>query len=500
MEFNEKMIFLMKITNTSNKMLSSAINVDPSMISLIRTGRRKKPRNQDHIMAMAEYFATRTTALYQREAIATAVGRYNIRYQTDLQLKDVLFQWMIGREEDTPSSLDQLLLEFNQPLPKQSYKQVITSQTPEIQPTLFYGNEGKFEAIRQTFEYLLSLEKPGVIYHMTDESALWYLNEPDLWLKIRSWKQELASRGFTFCQILPPATSTQFYETLIHWLPLYAAGKVETYYYPRLRDKLYRKTLLLMENEIVMCCDSIATEYETAVTVISRNPRFINAQLRMFKDVTHQCQQTMIAHSTQEAIRDCFSRYALLDADFIQSNPSLPLFLMPENLYAQISELPYTEYYIPSKNVGHYAQSVKNALLHHHGIDICPLASVSAVVEGKVTYHIPGSTDSYTYTPADYRAHLLSIADFMEECPDYDFIPVSSLTDSGEVMLIKKHRQALLIRQADPVSVFEISQTELIEPFYEYLMNKADKVLQSSLSRRTLINRLRNLAEELSAY
>ena len=41
MQFSDKLDFLMRITNTTNKELSQAISVDRSLISLLRTGKRK---------------------------------------------------------------------------------------------------------------------------------------------------------------------------------------------------------------------------------------------------------------------------------------------------------------------------------------------------------------------------------------------------------------------------------------------------------------------------
>ena len=42
--FSEKLSFLMHLSNVSNKTLAAELNVDPSMISLMRTGKRKLPR------------------------------------------------------------------------------------------------------------------------------------------------------------------------------------------------------------------------------------------------------------------------------------------------------------------------------------------------------------------------------------------------------------------------------------------------------------------------
>ncbi len=47
MEFHDKLIFLMNITQTSNKELAHPLSVDPSLISLFRSGKRNPPRNAD---------------------------------------------------------------------------------------------------------------------------------------------------------------------------------------------------------------------------------------------------------------------------------------------------------------------------------------------------------------------------------------------------------------------------------------------------------------------
>ena len=53
MEFKDKLNFLMKITQVSNKEISKAIAVDPSLVSLLRSGKRKPPQNNIHIINMA---------------------------------------------------------------------------------------------------------------------------------------------------------------------------------------------------------------------------------------------------------------------------------------------------------------------------------------------------------------------------------------------------------------------------------------------------------------
>lgn len=78
-EFSDKLVFLMKITQTSNKELAAGISVDPSLISLLRTGKRKQPQNTSHIKNMAAFFSARCTADFQRNALSEMTGQSAIR-------------------------------------------------------------------------------------------------------------------------------------------------------------------------------------------------------------------------------------------------------------------------------------------------------------------------------------------------------------------------------------------------------------------------------------
>ena len=55
MQFYEKLIFLLNLTQVTNRMLAQELQVDPSLISRFRTGRRRLPRNREHIKAMSAY-------------------------------------------------------------------------------------------------------------------------------------------------------------------------------------------------------------------------------------------------------------------------------------------------------------------------------------------------------------------------------------------------------------------------------------------------------------
>ena len=78
MQFNDKLIFLMNITQTTNKELANNISVDPSLISLLRSGKRKQPQKINHIKNMAHFFSKKCNADYQRNALAEMLSQSSI--------------------------------------------------------------------------------------------------------------------------------------------------------------------------------------------------------------------------------------------------------------------------------------------------------------------------------------------------------------------------------------------------------------------------------------
>lgn len=93
MQFSNKLNFLMNITNTSNKELAEGISVDRSLISLLRSGKRKTPRNHDHIRHMASFFARRCSADFQFHALAEMLEKPELRKNTSTEsLVEQLYQ------------------------------------------------------------------------------------------------------------------------------------------------------------------------------------------------------------------------------------------------------------------------------------------------------------------------------------------------------------------------------------------------------------------------
>ena len=77
MEFKDKLNFLMKITQVSNKELSKAIAVDPSLVSLLRSGKRKPPQNNIHIINMANFFVKKIYSSIPKDSFSWSYEHFS---------------------------------------------------------------------------------------------------------------------------------------------------------------------------------------------------------------------------------------------------------------------------------------------------------------------------------------------------------------------------------------------------------------------------------------
>ena len=91
MQFYEKLIFIMDLTQTSNQGSPGQSIPDPATISRLRTGKRGIPRNPEPLRSMALFFAGRCVTEYQRRALSEMAGVKRIITAKRDQLSNFFF-------------------------------------------------------------------------------------------------------------------------------------------------------------------------------------------------------------------------------------------------------------------------------------------------------------------------------------------------------------------------------------------------------------------------
>lgn len=132
--------------------------------------------------------------------------------------------------------------------------------------------------MQRIMQLIRESDTPGSILISSDDNLEWLLSNYALTKQIQADLMEIIENNFTLHQIMPAINFLPRYaEALQFWLPLYSTGRVKVYYYPRLRDNLYRRSMIILPGRCVRISTAIGSGSSSDVTMFSTNTDVINA-------------------------------------------------------------------------------------------------------------------------------------------------------------------------------------------------------------------------------
>lgn len=499
MQFKDKLDFLMKITQTSNKELAQGISVDPSLISLLRTGKRKQPHNPQRIEHMAEYFASRCTAEFQRNALSEMLGQTILRSPMPQDaLASRLSRWMLGDADMVEQILDGI---STVTLVSPSPEPISHTLADEKWTKFFYGAEGRREAVHYMTSIMNSLEHPHNIFMTMDDNLDWLLSDYHVTQELRSNLLKLMEDGFTFYQIMPAMNYVNRYtEALRFWLPLYGTGQMKVYYYPRLRDNLFRHSTVIVPGYAVQATTTIGLGSSCQITLVSTDPELVQAYTEQYQEHLSLCLPALKLHTDPDEYFSCLKEIFSCHGDAIQMVSPLSVNTLPRELLKCCIEdagNPYWEasFHMYLDEIPHFEDCLK----HTKCIDMCKLASTEEIRAGGVTIasrmkHYP---EQPCYTPETYALHLENIIRLMDQYENYFFFPYESEPQADYNLVVKEGGLALLVKTSEPPLMLEMHRPEMVLACREHLLRIAEMSGFDGIERTKIRIQLQNLINEL---
>ena len=501
MPFAEKLSFLMHITETSNKELAAELSVDPSLISLMRTGKRKLSKNPAQVRKMAAFFARRSPAAFQRQALSEMLEQASISPSMPTEaLAASLEGWLQGERPIT----DMFLSGF-QSLPEQPQDAESLPAPPptaEGQTLFFYGEAGRQECMSRVMQEIRSMETPGSILTVVDDNLEWLLSNYSLTKKIQTWLLESAERGFTFQQIMPPLNYINRYaESLQFWMPMYATGQTKVYYYPRLRGNLYRHSIIVVPGRCVQYACAVATGSTSDITMFSTDPKLVAAFEKQFQEHLALCRPALFVHRDHREAYPCYQDYFNRRGESIQLINSLSLCSMPRELLERYSRelsdsLWSSTFQLYLDDLPNFERKLEEVPF----IDMCRLFTVEEIRGGRVP--VGSSSQDYYgqpwYTLETYGLHLKNILRLMEQYENYHFVPLHEKEYPDYDLFVNEDNLALIVRTAKPLMTLEVRRPTMVTAFREHLLRRADTVGYDGIHREKIRMELRSLIQALN--
>ncbi len=286
-----KIDFLMKLTNTTNAALGRALNFDPSYISRIRAGKRGLPAKQPFIELAGAYFARRFTEEYQKKAILEEMGSDRPWPEDEPEGSSLLCAWL-GAAPVPKGSVEHILKGMTDARPGGSgYSPKEGSKT---EAELFYGNSGKRDAVARFLSALSCVKQPRSLFLYSDEDMAWLYEDAAF---ARSWAAllgNLLKSGWKIRIIHSVGRDlTEMWQGVTKWLPLYLAGTIEPFYYPRLRDGAMRRTLFIAEGHSAILSSSILGQADRPLNILLRDKTAVHTLEQEFSAFLSLCRPLM---------------------------------------------------------------------------------------------------------------------------------------------------------------------------------------------------------------
>jgi hypothetical protein len=279
-------------------------------------------------------------------------------------------------------------------------------------------------------------------------------------------------------------------------------GHVHLYYYPHFRDDIFRQSIIAVERVASYFSSSLARTNTCYYSFFSTDQTLSTAYVQQVKDYLAFCKPSFYLCKTEQNIAAAFSKLMSMPGDRISKSFNLS----PESI-------PYEEMveYLSSSELDIYRQAAENVkrLYSASGgadegdviIDMCTLASIQDIKDGKVRLQLPGYVNrNHLYYNAElYAIHLKHILYMLETNSNYYFYPIDPL-DFGEYgddyypISAVDHQTVLLVGED---LVLQFAQPDIIHTLYEHLYNEAKARAKYSESREEVIEKLRKILEQL---
>lgn len=498
MEFSDKLNFLMKVTQTSNKELAAEIAVDRSLISLLRNGKRGMPRNHDYIKLMALYFARRSEADYQRQALADMLGLAALRSGMPIEVLALqLERWLLGEL----SPVDRMVAGLQGgaapiPTPRSAPPAVIPSE----KTVFFYGEEGRRQAVR----HLLTMLDDGPIWMDDNTDMSWMVSDYQFALDMQTEIRRHLAKENTFLQILPPASCMGSYvESLRFMLPVYASGHAAVYYHPRMQISPHAYSAIISPGRCVLYTTVLRGSSRGVITMVSADRELVNAHAEHFQEYLSRCRPALTVHRDPAEFGPAVGKLLSMRGAIFQKVAPLSSSTIPAELLEQCMEQTSNPVWKDAFRISLDNISVfEQRLSENKFLDIARLATAERVRSGLIPIGCPYMPyeGHPCYTPETYALHLKNILRLMDQYENYHFLPISPARYPGYNLLVNESNMALLMRgEGPPALMLELCQPDLVLACQEHLIRIAELDGPDGIRRERVRIQLNALIRELQS-
>ncbi len=504
MFFADKLDFVMKITDTSNSRLAHHISVDPSYISRIRRGQRNIPKDEQFIDSISAFFSKLCTADYRRNALAEAMSNSYVKTISDIdEISHLLKEWFVSNDSTDDGTTDK-----QTPI---SIKTLLSSVAEAKSPAqmeednhnilTFYGPEGRKKVTLSLLHMALLQPEPKVLLLFSDEDSYSGGEGNNFYQERKDLLWQIIAKGHKIIIIHKVSRDIdEMLSVINHWLPFYLTGNVEPYYYPKLRDGVYKRTLSILPSLAVIFATSIGENMENTPIFLSTDRATIDSFKNEFYSYLSLCKPLISIYQSDRRfnILSCFLKFESFESAIVLKSQGLPRSTMPievlKSMHKNNSVVPAEQLILMHED---WIQTFEKRLSTFETSHIIKIDNIINIISGKAfTINVDNSNNEkiLAYTAKEYSLHLDNIVRLLEKYENYKVI-IDDSPATGYTINVAEDCGVLVMKSSDSPVAFEIKEPNMISAFWDYIRETTENIRQ--LSRNSTIEFLQKLSFEL---
>lgn len=509
MAFSDKFDLLMNITNTSNSALARHLSFDPSFISRLRRGVRTPAKNENYIKEIAGYLARHCIEEYQRAALCKALRIPSTKLPVESEDKaELICHWLLEEKSDDTKSVESFLDElthfkFKKVPPIESIEPLSISKTSTTDSIVFYGIEGKQNAVITFLCLLLKNKNPQTLLLYSDEDLGWLTDNREFTAKWAALLSQVIMRGNKIKIIHTVHRNLdEMLSAIGEWLPIYMTGAIEPYYYPKTRDKVLRRTLFIAPDTAAVTSNSIRNETKNAANFLFNGRDTIKALIEEYNNYLSLCRPLMRIFTplSKKGYDDTLSEFEDEKADSIIKTDTLSTITMPidvaESICLQLDN--------DTMNQILSYQQIRNnrfekSLEKHRFTELINIPDAETILDKKVRVGFPdmlGDIELF-YKPEEFKKHIQNIIRLLETYDNYNIHFVYGGEMAGYMLYVKDDVGVIVAKTTAPSVIFAINESNLTAAFWDYLRIISGMVIKSEGDRKDTVAELETIIEKL---
>ena len=463
--FSDNLDFLMGITNTQASTLGRGCLLNPSYISRLRNGRRPLPQNPVFLNDMAAYLAGRVQENYQKIALCQAMGI--AEWPDDKQQAASLVAAWLAAQEETAPDLAPILASFAGIQPGCPNVAADPAALPAAK-SYYYGPEGKQQAVLQFFDLILKEKEPQTLLLYSNENFSWLGDDPIFSAQWAKGFTEVLMRGNRVKMIHAIGRNmNEMLQGVAHWIPIYATGMIEPYYYPKLRDSISQRTLFIAPNTAAIVSSSFNRKTDGMLNELITDKEAVSAIVQEYNNYFELCSPLMhiMTRQKQEELWTVYNTLLNTEEESVCMSDVPTFVTMPEWVAKSMQErAPQSRIYAQWQKASSFLSELNENTCYTELLPPFDRDASNIPLPRADLLNAPG----LCYTDEEWRAHIENSLRFAEEHQWYRQIQHAG-SPENIFLFGKDSRGFMVFKTNSPGVAFAITEANMVNSFWSYL-------------------------------